>query len=111
MTNQDLETLENFELWLRSQQPTTVVGKSATTCGCPLANWGKSVLGGQTFVDGGELWAESSQGTVSFYLSEMCALFVQKVDGFIASDITASEAIEILQECRWEIAATTLGVE
>lgn len=109
MTREDLETLDSFELWLRSQPPNAIVGEAAMACGCPLANWGRSILGGQTTVDEGTLWGQCGDRFITLHLTEICELFVHKVDAFMEAEITAREALEILQECRWEIAATTMG--
>jgi hypothetical protein len=109
MNREDLETLDRFEDWLRSHPPSAVVGQAATACSCPLANWGEAILGCETFVEEGVLYTYASQKNVMLGLSEICERFVAKVDAFFDGEITANEAIEILQECRYELDVTAFG--
>ncbi len=109
MNREDLETLDRFEDWLRSHPPTAIVGQAATACSCPLANWGEALLGSQTFVEEGVLYTYTGRKNVMLGLSEICERFVSKIDAFFDDEITAREAIEILQECRFELETTTVG--
>ncbi len=109
LESNDLETLDKFEDWLRSHPPTAIVGAAATACSCPLANWGEALLGSQTFVEEGVLYTYAGRKNVMLGLSEICERFVAKIDAFFDDEITAREAIEILQECRSELDSTTLG--
>jgi hypothetical protein len=105
----DLETLDKFEDWLRSYPPTAVVGAAATACSCPLANWGEALLGAPTFVEEGALYTHSRDRNVCFDLTEICQRFAEKIDAFFDDEITAREAIEILQECRSELDIMPIG--
>jgi hypothetical protein len=109
MNHEDLETLDRFEDWLRSHPPTAIVGQAATACSCPLANWGEALLDSQTYVEEGVFYADVAHQPLVFNLTEICERFVAKIDAFFDDEITAREAIEILQECRWELDSSTLG--
>lgn len=39
LLEQELETLEGFEAWLKEQEAAQIVGQARTSCHCPLAKW------------------------------------------------------------------------
>jgi hypothetical protein len=98
---QELETLEGFEAWLKEQSG--VVGITCSFCECPLARYLKSCSGIDFEVAYNGIWINGEDRRRH---SKLSGVFVRQVDVGRRSffEVTAEQVMGALKAAREEVA-------